>query len=195
MIIHATPMVGKTSLLQLLGYHILHQEPDLEPVYLIWENREKSKNFLHAEFLQEHKLEWQKKNMKVRPRNPNAQQVYLIDEAEGSYEDEGFWCMLKDCRNTKTQPLFVLVCVYGLAAGISYQRDSDIVSQALRMYYLQQIELRSSSALDPCLLFRKNEVDLAVKKFAFTMAINLRKESANIFIRLLMAIRAWSGCS
>ena len=35
-VIRATPQVGKTTLLKLLGLHIVHHESDLEPVFLTW---------------------------------------------------------------------------------------------------------------------------------------------------------------
>ncbi|KAF7903650.1 uncharacterized protein EAF01_006699 [Botrytis porri] len=36
-VIRATPLVGKTTLLQLLGYHILLHNPELEPVFVLWQ--------------------------------------------------------------------------------------------------------------------------------------------------------------
>lgn len=38
-IIRATPQVGKTTLLHLLGLHVLHKRKDLEPVFIDWKTR------------------------------------------------------------------------------------------------------------------------------------------------------------
>jgi hypothetical protein len=165
MVIRATPMVGKTALLQLIGYHVLHEERDLEPVYLIWENREKRKYGPFHEYLRRRELEWRERNSKLRPRNPNARSIFLIDEAQGSYEETEFWSKLKSTRVTRAQPLYVLVCVYG-AAGISYKRDPDIELQAQRMHALQRVELRPSKSFHLCMLFQLDEVELIVNKFA-----------------------------
>lgn len=90
MVIRATPMVGKTALLRLLGLHILREEKDLEPVYLHRENKEDRKNLLYDDFLQQKKSLWEERNMRVRPCNPNARPIYLIDEAQESYEEKEF---------------------------------------------------------------------------------------------------------
>lgn len=71
------------------------------------------------------------------------------------------------------RPLFVLVCVYG-AKGVSYRRNPGIESQAQRMHSLQRVELRPSNSFKLCLLFRKDEVDLIVKKFATYNRFQLR---------------------
>lgn len=165
MVVRATPMVGKTSLLKLLGYHVVHNERDLEPVYVNWETRERRNGLAYDEYLQREKARRQRMNAEYRPRNPHARTIYLIDEAQGSYEDENFWSMLKDHHNTRMQDLFVLVCVYG-AAGVSYKRDPNVESQAQRMHALQRVELRPTTAFGLCMLFRKEEVDLMVRQFA-----------------------------
>lgn len=164
-VIRATPQVGKSVLLQLLGHRIANYESDLEPVYIEWENREKRKNLPYKEYLTQEENFWQRWNARVRPRNPAARPIYLIDEAQGSYEEEGLWSSLKNHHNMRAQPLFVLVCVYG-AAGISYVRDPKVESQARRMHALHRIELRPSTPGNPCMLFGQDEVGLLVKKFA-----------------------------
>ncbi|KAF2106486.1 hypothetical protein BDV96DRAFT_607363 [Lophiotrema nucula] len=165
MVIRATPMVGKTALLSLLGNHIVYNVPDLEPVYLSWVKTE-SRNFLTWDmFLQKAEREWQQRNHELRPKNPAARPIYLIDEAQGSYEEEEFWLMLKNSHNTRQSPLFVLVCVYG-ATGVNSKRDPKIESQAQRMHALHRVELRPSTSSTLCMLFRKDEVASIVEKFA-----------------------------
>lgn len=164
-VIRATPQVGKSVLLKLLGHRIVHEELDLEPAYLIWEDREKRNGLPYDEYLEREEARWRKRNTKIRPANRNARTVYLIDEAQSSYEEEGLWSLFKNYSVTRARPLFVLVCVYG-AAGVSSNRDPNIESQARRMHALQRIELRPSAPGNPCMLFRQEEVGFIVKKFA-----------------------------
>ncbi|KAF2785826.1 hypothetical protein K505DRAFT_196452, partial [Melanomma pulvis-pyrius CBS 109.77] len=165
MVIRATPMVGKTALLQLLGYHIVHNERDFEPVFINWKPSDDRNGREYEEYLQDQKARWQVRNATIRPCNPTARPFYLIDEAQGSYEDIDFWTMLKNHHNTRSKPLFVLVCVYG-AAGVSSTRDPNVESQAQRMHALQRVELRPSTSFSLCMLFQKEEVALMVNKFA-----------------------------
>ena len=171
-VIRATPQVGKSALLKLLGHRIVNKELDLEPVYIIWENREKRKGLPYKQYLEREETYWREWNTKIRPHNPNAQTVYLIDEAQGSYEEEFLWSALKNHRNTRAQSLYVLVCVYGVV-GISHIRDPNVESQALRMHSLQRIELRPSTLGSPCMLFRQEEVGLIVRKFATYFKLQL----------------------
>ncbi|KAF2736795.1 hypothetical protein EJ04DRAFT_595567, partial [Polyplosphaeria fusca] len=165
MVIRATPMVGKTALLQLLGLHIADNERDLEPVYLDWKPRDKRIGQTYEHYLQHERAYWQERNTRIRPCNPSARTIYLIDEAQGSYEDTEFWTMLKNHHNTGMRSLFVLVCVYG-AAGVSHIREPNVELQAQRMHSLQRVELRPSSSFGLCMLFREDEVALMVNKFA-----------------------------
>ncbi|KAF2732460.1 hypothetical protein EJ04DRAFT_395383, partial [Polyplosphaeria fusca] len=166
MVIRATPMVGKTALLQLLGLHIADNERDLEPVYLEWIPDDRRVHRTYEHYLEPERVYWQERNTRIRPCNPNAQTIYLIDEAQGSYEDTQFWTMLKNHHNTRAQDLFILVCVYG-AAGTSSIREPNIESQAQRMHSLQRVELRPSTSFSLCMLFREDEVALMVDKFAW----------------------------
>ena len=171
-VIRATPQVGKSALLKLLGHRIVHQELDLEPVYVIWENREKRKNVTCEDYLNTQAAVYRKKNTTIRPCNPEARSIFLIDEAQGSYEEEHFWTHLKNHHQTRQQSLYVLVCVYG-AVGISRMREPNVESQALQMHSLQRIELRSSTPGAPCMLFRPEEVDIMVRKFATYVNLQL----------------------
>ena len=87
----------------------------------------------YAKYLAEEEAYWQTRNTKVRSRNSTARPIYLIDEAQDSYEEEGLWTLLKNHHNTRNAPLFVLVCVYG-ATGVSRLRDPNIESQASKMH-------------------------------------------------------------
>jgi hypothetical protein len=164
-IIRATPMVGKTILLKLLGSHIVRQERDLEPVYLDWNEKRWHEIPTYQDLLSGTLNRWRTKNASTRPSNLSARPIYLIDEAQGSYDDEGFWTMLKEHHNTKERALFVLVCVYG-ADGISHLRDPMLESQAMRMHSLPRIELRSFVRGGPRMLFQPEEVETIVNNFA-----------------------------
>ena len=173
-IIRATPQVGKTTLLYLLGYRIISTEPNLEPVHMLWETRETRGNlrFDWNRYLELAKAYWQERNTRVRSHNPNAQTVYLIDEAQSSYEEEGFWSMLKNHHNLRDKPKFVLVCVYG-ADGVSRIRNPNVESQARRMHALHRIELRPSMRGNPCMLFKREETANVIQKWAITHGFRL----------------------
>ncbi|KAL9615668.1 MAG: hypothetical protein Q9160_009346 [Pyrenula sp. 1 TL-2023] len=164
-VIRATPQVGKTTLLKLLGHRIAHQDSDLEPVYLAWQNNKKREGLEYEKYLGQRAAAWREKNTKIRPHNPAARTIFLIDEAQGSYEEEALWSTLKNYHNTRVQALFVLVCVYG-ATGVSRVRDPDIESQAQRMHALHRIELRPTMPGSPCMLFRQEEVAYIIRKVA-----------------------------
>jgi len=165
MVIRATPMVGKTYLLHLLGLHITDNERDLEPVYLTWKPSDSRTGEHYRDYLAHEREQWLRWNAQIRPHNPEARTIYLIDEAQGSYGDIDFWSMLKNHHSTTGNSLFVLVCVYG-AAGVSHIREPNVESQAQRMHALQRVELRPSTCFSLCMLFRQDEVALIVKKFA-----------------------------
>lgn len=163
-VIRATPQVGKTTLLKLLGHRIAHQESDLEPVNFIWQKNERRNFRSHWGYLELERDAWRGMNAKIRPYNPAARVVYLIDEAQDSYDDEAFWSMLKNHHITRSQPLFVLVCLYG-AAGVSHIQDPSIESQALLMHSMHRIELRAMHG-GPRMLFRREELSFIIQNFA-----------------------------
>ncbi|KAF7882078.1 hypothetical protein EAF00_011594 [Botryotinia globosa] len=163
-VIRATPLVGKTTLLQLLGYHILLHNPELEPVLVMWQPKNRRNNVPYQEFLNE-KATWARKdNARYRTHNPNAKIIYLIDEAQGSYEDEEFWIYELKNRYTRSRAIFVLVCLYG-AAGISEIHEPFIESQASKVDRLNRIELRPSKSSSLCMLFKSDETLTAVSKW------------------------------
>ncbi|TGO23492.1 hypothetical protein BPAE_0130g00100 [Botrytis paeoniae] len=163
-VIRATPLVGKTTLLQLLGCHILLHNPELEPVFVIWQPKNRRNNALYLEFL-EGKATWARKdNAKYCPHNPNAKLIYPIDEAQRSYEDEEFWITeLKNCC-TRSRSIFVLVCLYN-APGVSGTQDPFIESQASKVDDPNRIELRPSKSSSLCVLFKSDEILTAVSKW------------------------------
>lgn len=164
-VIRATPQVGKSILLKLLGEHIIRKEFDLEPVYFEWEKKEKRNGLSYENYLAQKETEWRESNSRIRPRNSNARTIYLIDEAQGSYEEEQLWSLLKNYHNIRSADLFVLVCVYG-AVGVSSIRHPNIESQAQRMHSLHRVELRPTLPGSPCMLFQREEVEVVVRKFA-----------------------------
>ncbi|KAM0180802.1 hypothetical protein ACHAPF_002095 [Botrytis cinerea] len=170
-VIRATPLVGKTTLLQLLGYHILLHNPELEPVFVLWQPKSRRDNVPYMEFLNE-KADWARKdNAKYRPHNSKATIIYLIDEAQGSYEDEEFWIAQLKNRYTRSRSIFVLVCLYG-AAGNSGIQDPSIESQASKVDRLNRIELRPSKSSRSCMLFKLDETLTAVSKWILENGLN-----------------------
>ncbi|KAF7921527.1 uncharacterized protein EAE98_008374 [Botrytis deweyae] len=147
-VIRATPLVGKTTLLRLIGYHIILHNPELEP----------------QEYLDEQVTRARKDNARYRTHKPNAKLIYLIDEAQGSYEDEEFWISELRSRYTRSSRIFVLVCLYG-AAGISEIQEPFIESQASKVDDLNRIELRPSKSSSLCMLFKSHETLTAVSKW------------------------------
>lgn len=164
-VIRATPQVGKTTLLRLLGRHILEKEKDLEPVFICWDRKDLRDNLPYQQYLEQEKSKWQEYNEKYRPRNPKATTVYLIDEAQDSYEEEQLWTQTLKSHNTRQKPMFVLVCLYGVI-GTSRMREPGIESRALLMDYLQRIELRQSVPGRPYMLFKPDETTDTVQKWA-----------------------------
>ena len=164
-IIRATPLVGKSTLLRLLDRHILDTQRDLEPIFIHWESKSKRNDLECDLYLQRKESTWREINAKYRSSQSTARTIYLIDEAQGSYEEETLWGNLLKSRNTRSQPLFVLVCLYG-AANISHADELHVESQALCVDSLQRIELRQSTLGRPCMLFKPKETIITVEKWA-----------------------------
>ena len=164
-IIRATPQAGKSILLRLLGHHVLRKRKELEPVFINWETREERKDLPYTEYLTRNKSEWQQRNSKYRPYNPAAKTLYLIDEAQKSYEDADFWTRELKNRGTRGQSMFVLVCLYG--ADVS-SRPSQIESLSLTVSPVQRIELRPSHTKNSYILFTLEETTVVVQKWAFS---------------------------
>ena len=165
--IRATPMIGKSTLLRLLGIHILREHHDLEPIYVLWQHWSKRKHFNHKhvnhnDYLAEQRSDWAGWNAKIRKPNPNARTIYLIDEAQGSYEEDAFWDHLVKSRNTRSSAIYVLVCVYGAIAD----RKPGIESQTLRLDCFQRIELGSPRFGPAGMLFKLGETTTVVRKWA-----------------------------
>ncbi|ESZ90747.1 hypothetical protein SBOR_8860 [Sclerotinia borealis F-4128] len=164
-VIRATPLVGKTTLLSLLGRHILHQREDLEPVFIYWESKDQRNNIPYKQYLKEQVRYARIENAIYRPCNPNARVIFLIDEAQGSYEDEAFWSFELKKPNTRRQPIFVLVCLYG-SIGLPGNQNT-FESQALKVDVdaLNRIELRPSKHNSLCMLFKSEETLIVVSKW------------------------------
>ena len=163
-IIRATPMVGKSILLKLLGHHIVHDEPDLEPVFLNWQTKEKRGGLPYPDYLEIEAGAWRRQNEKIRSYNPSARKIYLIDEAQDSYEQDDFWYMLKNHHGTRHNSLYVLVCVYGTDVMPTHH-SANVESQARQMHCLQRIELRRTAQGMPCMLFTPIELGVMFRKF------------------------------
>ena len=75
MVIRATPQVGKTTLLLLLGYHIRTKETDLEPVYFSWKEKDRRESIPFHHYLKEKEKEWKGENARHRQPNSSARTI------------------------------------------------------------------------------------------------------------------------
>lgn len=179
-VIRATPQVGKTTLLRLLGRHIFEKEKDLEPVFFEWKRREGRNGLPYQQYLEQQKSKWQEDNAKHRPYNPRARTVYLIDEAQNSYEEEELWSQTLKNRNTRRQDIFILVCLYG-AVGTSRSHEPHIESQASLMDRFQRVELRPSMIGNPHMLFTAEETAVTIQKWAIQENFKLTPGTCEYF--------------
>ncbi|KAL9109333.1 MAG: hypothetical protein Q9227_005963 [Pyrenula ochraceoflavens] len=160
-VIRATPQVGKSTLLMLLGQHIRIKETDLEPVYFTWKEQADRDIRQLDQYLREQREEWTDRNAEVRARNPSAKTIYLIDEAQNSYPEQPLWDMLIKNHSLRRSPLFVLACVYGAEDLPWLQADS----QSLKIHRSQRIELRPSAG-SLHMTFTQAETVQVVNRFA-----------------------------
>ncbi|EDN91211.1 predicted protein [Sclerotinia sclerotiorum 1980 UF-70] len=163
-VIRATPVVGKTTLLKLLGRHILFHKRELEPIFITWQPKHERNNLPYQQFLDEKAVSVQEANAKHRPHNPKAKRIFLIDEAQGSYEDEDFWT--HDLKNhlTRSRPIFVLACLYS-PVGIFGSQGQRVESRASKVDTLNRIELRPSKSNSLGMLFKPEETLTKVSKW------------------------------
>ncbi|CAD6439997.1 d573b7de-738c-4b9f-b51c-af534f1a4e5a [Sclerotinia trifoliorum] len=175
-VIRATPVVGKTTLLKLLGRHILFHRRELEPIYITWQPRNERNNLPYQQVLDEGAVSAQVANARLRPHNPNAKRIFLIDEAQGSYEEDAFWN--HDLKNhlTRSRPIFVLACLYS-PASIFGSEGQRIESRASKLDTLNRIELRPSKSNSLGMLFKPEETLTKVSKWILQK--NLKPESVD----------------
>ena len=163
--IRAPPQAGKTALLTLLGRRILHVKPALEPVKFDWQTRRSRKTrgleSEYSQYLTNERLRAQRENAEYRSFNPGARTIYLVDEAQGSYEEEEFWNQTLKAHDTRSQPLFVLVCVHG-----RINDEPAIESRASRLDTFQRVELRPSEPGQLSILFKQDETRTVARKWS-----------------------------
>ncbi|KAI9685635.1 MAG: hypothetical protein M1820_010769 [Bogoriella megaspora] len=157
-------MVGKSVLLKLLGHHIVHNEPGLEPIFVDWETRAHRGDIDYLKYLEKQSEVWKEQNEKIRPYKPSTKRIFLIDEAQDSYEENDLWQMLKNYRGGRNNALYVLVCVYGTDV-VPTHRYANVESQARQMHFLQRVELRRTAPGIPCMLFARDEFDIVFDTF------------------------------
>ncbi|ESZ97909.1 hypothetical protein SBOR_1708 [Sclerotinia borealis F-4128] len=156
-VIRATPLVGRTVLLQLLDQNSTRTARD---------------NLPYEKYLKNAESTWQLKNAEIRPHNPAAQKVFLIDEAQNSYEEKLFWNQYLRNSNISSQPLFVLVSLYG-ALGVSMNREILVASQAIRIDSFPRVELRPSANGNLHVLFTLEDTSTMVIKWATVYGFQL----------------------
>lgn len=169
-VIRATPQVGKSTLLVLLGRHILYNHNSLEPIWMQWKPKEDRNGLDYLGYLDQTAKEWHRNNARYRPSQPNAKKIYLIDEAQNSYSDVDFWTRILKNRFTRSRSLFVLVCVYGSTTDSLTRfigRDQNIQSEAIKIDQDQRIDLRPSVKGGLCMQFTWKESEEVVQKWAY----------------------------
>ena len=169
-VIRATPQVGKTTLLVLLGRHILYNHHSLEPIWMLWKRKEDRNGLNYMEYLDQEARPWPRINARHRPSHPNSKKIYLIDEAQNSYSDVEFWTRVLKNRFTRSRSLFVLVCVYGSTTDSLTRftgRDQNIQSEAIMIDQSQRIDLRPSVKGGLCMQFTWKETEEVVQKWAY----------------------------
>ncbi|KAL9121667.1 MAG: hypothetical protein Q9187_001781 [Circinaria calcarea] len=167
LVIRATPQVGKSTLLILLGRHILAEYPSLEPIWIQWESAEKRNGLPYQDYLDEKAKHWRKINAKYRDHNPNAKLIYLIDEAQNSYLEPDFWSRQLKNMFTRSRSLYILVCVYGSTTELLAGPNENIQSEAIRIDQSQRIGLFPSVTGGLCMQFTSKETEDVVQKWAF----------------------------
>ena len=181
-VIRATPEVGKTMLLKLLGHYVMDHEDRLEPVYFEWTERSKRDENVKdvGQYLEAQKSSWRRSNTRIRTPHPQAQTLFLIDEAQDSYDEEDFWSeVFKNHTRTRSSSLYLLSCLYGVA-GIG--RDRHLLSRASQVDSIQRIELRPSRLGSLHMLFNKTELEEAVEKWAQSCHFQVREDFSEYFL-------------
>ena len=162
-VIRATPQVGKTTLLNLLGRHIRDKVPSLEPAFVEWRPRRNGQDY--QDYLNQEAKKWRVRNARHRASNPDATTIFLIDEAQQSYDEGDFWSRCLKQMGTRSQPLFILVCVYGSTTLLTEMNEKS-ESKAIGIDQSQRIELRPTVTGGLCMRFTPKETETVVNKWA-----------------------------
>jgi hypothetical protein len=115
--VRGTPTCGKTVLANLLYSYAQKAYPDYVVVYVTWQ--------LYGSYMRQ-KQRWKEflctwSRGHIQPENfwTNNNVIYIIDEAQLSYEDELFWVeCIKTQKDKLVGPYFVLFSLYGSALSI-----------------------------------------------------------------------------
>ncbi|KAF7879488.1 hypothetical protein EAF04_000684 [Stromatinia cepivora] len=163
-VIRSIPLVGKTVLLNLLGYHIHKNCPDLEPIFVEWKTEKQRNNLPYEKYLQVATAVWKAKNAELRPHNPRATKIFLIDEGQNSYEDNSFWYDQLN-YHIMPQPLYIIVSLSGISSLSATHHPNDL-SKVRRINSFQCVELRPSTNGNRYMLFKLIETHTMVIKWA-----------------------------
>lgn len=172
-VIRATPQVGKSVLLKLLGLHILAECPSLEPIWMQWERKERRTVLPYYEHLKETAKHFPRINARYREPNPNARKIFLIDEAQNSYPETDFWSGELKNRFTRSHSLYILVCVYGSNTELMAGANQNVQSEAISIPPSQRIGLFPSLTGGLCMQFTSKETEDVIQKWAFENKYNL----------------------
>ncbi|CAD6442763.1 f869516c-6d58-4bc0-8a97-9b85f90ecafe [Sclerotinia trifoliorum] len=173
-VIRSIPGVGKSVLLKLLGYHIHKNCPDLEPIFIRWKTIKERNNLEYDKYLQQETEIWKAKNAEVRPHNPEATEIFLIDEGQNSYEDNSFWNARLKNMNLLSQPKFIIASCLDIYS-LPVLHESDSFAQMSRKDSFLYLELRPSADDKKHLLFKPVETHTMIIKWA--TAHNFQLES------------------
>lgn len=166
-VIRAPPQVGKSTLLKLIGRHILKEYPSLEPVWIQWESRAGRCGLHYTEYLRSEASDWRRYNAERRPHNPKARLIYLIDEAQNSYGEADFWSRELKNRIAGSSPIFLMACLFGSTSRSLADMNQNAYSEAIWVDQGQRIDLRPRVTGGLSMQFTLKETEEVVQKWAY----------------------------
>lgn len=153
-VLRAPPNTGKTTLLHLISKYITSNHVDLTPVYCLWAPRTKAEITRHTYGFKQQLLD------ALDSQNPSEDEweraVFLIDEAQYTYEEHHMWDEYFKNPREGTGPRFVLVCVHGSAEGLV--EYGDLPSSSTRISAEKRIELYPNESGGQKILLSQPEI-------------------------------------
>ena len=173
-VIRAPPAVGKTTLVSLIGWEIIQNHPDLEPVKILWKLRdtEEISKRMYQDILEIAQDRDKKSNEEVREKlglpkyESSKTTVFMIDDAVNTYNEKMMWDDLFKNQSQGFEMCFLLICVHGPSDGT--HRWGDTESQSAYIQPDRRIELHSKSAGGLQMLLDKQEIRQLVERWADT---------------------------
>ncbi|KAL9120246.1 MAG: hypothetical protein Q9187_003203 [Circinaria calcarea] len=178
-VIRSTPATGKSKALLQLGDYILKSPKHdmLEPVLITWDKDpkkhyrtyldEKAEEFVKIN--EQHRTTQEKQHRtpqegQRQPPKKGRRNIFLIDEAQNTYEEKDMWSRLFKNPLDLDHELYVLVCVYGSSQGIF--RFGKALSESALINLERRIELRPTAANKLSMLFTQGELEEVIQTWA-----------------------------